>query len=85
MFRGGLKARVLVAVAAIAAIGLPVLPLLPVSSAAAGSPGVDDHGVVANVVPFKYTPNFTNGAVKAIVQVTHGRARGSSSEARSPP
>ncbi len=64
-----LLTRALVAVASVVAI---VLPVLPTSPAAAASPGVDDHGVVANTVPFKYTPNFTNGAVKAVVQVTHG-------------
>ncbi len=64
--------RALTAVTAAVALALPMLSVLPAGSAAAASPGVDDHGVVANVVPFKYTPNFANGAVKAIVQVTRG-------------
>jgi PKD repeat protein len=62
-----LKARALLAAASVVAIGLTALPASPAS---AGSPGVDDHGTVANVVPFKFTPNFTNGAVKAIAQIT---------------
>jgi hypothetical protein len=67
------RARSLIAAtASVVALALPALSVLPATSATAGSPGVDDHGVVANVVPFKYTPNFTNGAVKAIVQATRG-------------
>ncbi|HEX4428803.1 MAG TPA: hypothetical protein VHZ96_05995, partial [Frankiaceae bacterium] len=70
MVRGrSFMARALTAAAATVAIALPVLPA---SVASAASPGVDDHGVVANTVPFKFTPNFTNGAVKSVMQVTHG-------------
>src|SRR5487761_2495842 len=70
MVRGrSLLTRTLVAVGSVVVLALPILPT---SSAAAASPGVNDHGVVANTVPFKFTPNFTNGAVKAVVQVTHG-------------
>ncbi|HEX4018537.1 MAG TPA: PKD domain-containing protein [Frankiaceae bacterium] len=61
--------RALVAVASVVAVAMAALPALPASAA---SPGVDDHGVVANVVPFKFTPNFANGAVKSVLQVTHG-------------
>src|SRR4051812_22869352 len=64
--------RALTAVTAAVALSLTMLSALPAGSPPAASPGGDDHGIVANVVPFKYTPNFTNGAVKAIAQVTRG-------------
>lgn len=42
---------------------------IPALAANASSSPVDDGGVIANVVPAKFTPNIGNGATEAIVQV----------------
>ncbi len=56
-------ARLTVAMTAVLVVAVPALP------SAASSAGVNDGGVVAKAAPFKYTPNFADGAVKALVQV----------------
>jgi hypothetical protein len=53
----------------IATVGLLLAGVAPLSPASASSPGVNDGGTYASVVPAAFTPNIGNGAVEAIVQV----------------
>ena len=55
--------RLAVALATVATVTVPAL------ASQAASPGVGDGGVIANAVPFKYTPNIADGAVESIVAV----------------
>jgi PKD repeat protein len=48
---------------------LALIATIPALEASASSPGVEDGGVIANVVPAAFTPNIGNGATEAIVQV----------------
>ena len=54
---------------AIVATLVSAAAVVPALSASAASPPVNSGGVIANMVPAKFTPNIVDGAVEAMAQV----------------